>query len=543
MGMSFSEMGIVGLTAVALFVVTPARAENEGQADLGLAIQTKLSLYSRPKLGKVIELCQSALDKGLDKENEAFCKQLLVATLLRRAEAIGGVRDKRFDFFSKPEQPSADDWRAAVKDVELALQIGSLQSAAQLTMARLQMLPRGDREAARHALDEAIRLASEEVETKVEALRLRAGLQDDLEDGIKDLSEALELAPGVVELLRSRGEAYLRRNKAEQALADFDAAIARARNDMALEFDRATALEALKRYREARDSYTRLAEMTPGEASSSLLLYRARVSSMAGDHILAIEDANRVLEADPDQAYALLLRANSFVQLGRFSEALPDADRAIALQPDSAYGIWLWATIVAKTGRSNSSIKALRQQVAVNADDSVAWLQLAQLYAGQRLLTKALDAYSVVIELGQHRGFAYQQRGDIYLKAGLRKEAIGDYDDALAFDPNNSGGLNNLAWVLATAPEDELRDGKRALELALKACELTQHQQAHVLSTLAAAYAECGDFESARTWSQKSLELADDSIKESCRRELASYENEQPWREDQPQAESEAIAD
>jgi tetratricopeptide (TPR) repeat protein len=297
-----------------------------------------------------------------------------------------------------------------------------------------------------------------------------------------------------------------------------------------LQLNRATALEALKRYGEARDCYTRLLETMPGQ--TYFLFCRARLSSLAGDHLLVIEDANQLLEADPNQSFALTMRAYALTQLQRFHEALADAERAVALQPDSTYAIWLWASLVAKTGRSNSSTKLLRQRIEANPGDSVAWLQLALLYSQQRLLTKALDAYSVVIELGQHRAFAYQQRADIYLKAAMRKEAIDDYDESLKFDPNNSGALNNLAWVLSTAPEAELRDGKRALELALKACDVTSYQQAHILSTLAAAYAECGNFASARKWSQQSVELADDSIKESCRRELASYEKEQPWRED-----------
>ena len=67
--------------------------------------------------------------------------------------------------------------------------------------------------------------------------------------------------------------------------------------------------------------------------------------------------------------------------------------------------------------------------------------------------------------------------------------------------------LNNFAWVLATSPDDDVRDGKRAVELATKAGELTERERAHILSTLAAAYAETGDFDAARKWSQKSVDM------------------------------------
>ena len=68
--------------------------------------------------------------------------------------------------------------------------------------------------------------------------------------------------------------------------------------------------------------------------------------------------------------------------------------------------------------------------------------------------------------------------------------------------------LNNFAWVLATSPDDEFRDGKRAVELATKAAEQTNYETPHILSTLAAAYAETGDFENAKKWSAKAVELS-----------------------------------
>ena len=94
--------------------------------------------------------------------------------------------------------------------------------------------------------------------------------------------------------------------------------------------------------------------------------------------------------------------------------------------------------------------------------------------------------------------------------------------------------LNNLAWVLATSPEDKLRNGKRAIELAKQACEVTEYKQAHILSTLAAGYAETGDFETAITWSKKAVESGGDELKGQLTKELESYEDKKPWREAAP---------
>ncbi|MFW6114235.1 MAG: hypothetical protein ACOC7K_00675, partial [bacterium] len=104
------------------------------------------------------------------------------------------------------------------------------------------------------------------------------------------------------------------------------------------------------------------------------------------------------------------------------------------------------------------------------------------------------------------------------------------------------GVLNNFAWVLATSPDDKLRDGSRALELARQACELTDYKEAHILSTLASAHAELGDFEKAVKWAKKACELGDESVQEQLKQELESYKNREPWRERKTEKESESEA-
>ena len=148
---------------------------------------------------------------------------------------------------------------------------------------------------------------------------------------------------------------------------------------------------------------------------------------------------------------------------------------------------------------------------------------------------KAIDVFSEVLqaELEEaQKGVACRGRADAYLNIGEHRKAIADYEVALQLFADDSGILNNFAWVLATSPEDELRDGKRALEMGLKACELTEYKQSHILSTLAAAYAETGDFDSALKWSQKSVDSADEDIKEQLKQELESYHQKKPWREE-----------
>lgn len=525
----FGVLCTVGLWGLGLFsCAAAAAAENEGQADLDRAIETKLSAETVAEWGTVIDLCQSALDKGLDQGNEEFCKQLLSSTLLQRAEAIGG---QLIDNANERGQQWTNYWRTAIKDLERAVALDPKQAAAQLLLGKLQAIQGGDRKKARASLDEAIRLAGDDDEVKAEALRWRASIRDNLEDRLKDLSEAIELTPQKAELLRLRGELYLAADKAAEALADFDAALKINQDDASSHEERGRALQALKRYDEAKESFSRAAELVPD--SSIPLLERAHVSALAGDYDKAIEDVGRALEIDPDNWFALLLRAQTLAQAGNPEEALADAKRAFELRPDSDDALRVWAMVTEKAGQTATAVKDLRQQVEANPDDAVAWLQLGLLYAAQHKSLKAIDAYSAAIKLKRRREFSYQVRADTYLNRGMQKEAIADYKEALKLKPDNSGVLNNLAWVLATSPEPQLRNAEKAIELALKSCELTNYQQAHILSTLAAAYAENGDFKTARKWSEKSIEIADESLKDQLRKELASYEKEEPWREKQ----------
>ena len=92
---------------------------------------------------------------------------------------------------------------------------------------------------------------------------------------------------------------------------------------------------------------------------------------------------------------------------------------------------------------------------------------------------------------------------------------------------------NNLAWLAATSPRQEFRDGKKAVEYARKACELTNWKEPGNLDTLAAAYAQSGDFQEAIKWQNKALEspaFPKDQVEKAHQR-LEMYAAGKPYRE------------
>ncbi|MBX9788044.1 MAG: hypothetical protein K2Y37_03950 [Pirellulales bacterium] len=123
-------------------------------------------------------------------------------------------------------------------------------------------------------------------------------------------------------------------------------------------------------------------------------------------------------------------------------------------------------------------------------------------------------------------GFALTQKGT----DDAQREALNCYRLAYTLTPHNWIVLNRLAWLLATSPVDDVRNGTLAEALAMEACRWTEFREPHCLSALAAAHAELGDFSAARTWQERAIEAAPPDRRGVFIAELQSYESHKPWR-------------
>ena len=230
---------------------------------------------------------------------------------------------------------------------------------------------------------------------------------------------------------------------------------------------------------------------------------------MQSNYKAAAEELTRALAIDDSNLPVLELRAALYEQLGEKAKFLADVEKTLQIRHKA------------------------------NPKDSLTLLQMGMFYMNKKQYDKASDIFSTILADHPDDVEAIRGRADARLNSGRRANALSDYERALKLKAHDVGILNNFAWLLATAPEDNLRDGHRALALATDACRQTDYKEDYILSTLAAAYAETGDFDSARKWAAQAMEVkpskqAEESTKDELKKELQSYQANKPWREDLP---------
>src|ERR1039458_8962858 len=125
--------------------------------------------------------------------------------------------------------------------------------------------------------------------------------------------------------------------------------------------------------------------------------------------------------------------------------------------------------------------------------------------------------------------------GDALYAQGRTAEALAHWRDGIRLQPNDAPALRWAAWVLATSPDATIRNGGEALAFAVRAVELSGGKDARMLDTLAAAYAEKGQFADAALTARRALVRAaqenQPALANDIRIRIALYEADQPFRD------------
>jgi tetratricopeptide (TPR) repeat protein len=178
-------------------------------------------------------------------------------------------------------------------------------------------------------------------------------------------------------------------------------------------------------------------------------------------------------------------------------------------------------------------IQELSLAIARSPRDPKFYVERAQAYEANGQYKTALADLDQAMTLRPDSAKYRYLRGIAYAYAGDAEAAKQDFARAEAMDPDSAESYNARAWLMATAPDPQMRDGTKAVESATRACQMTNWNDPEMLETLAAAYAESGDFADAIKWQQKAVDLTSPTLLVTLNQRqarLALYQNRRPWR-------------
>ncbi len=248
----------------------------------------------------------------------------------------------------------------------------------------------------------------------------------------------------------------------------------------------------------------------------------------------AIDYYTGMLKDNAKDTYYLQARAEANTAEEKFDAADADYTRLVELAPNDVNALMKRAAFRYAAKKYEAAIKDYDAIVAQNPGyQTWALGQKANAKAGLKKFDEAIaDLTSLVDAAGGNRMSALLTRGLMYSRAGKPEKAVEDYDEIIKNDPASAIAINNKAWTYCTTHVDKFRDGKQAVELAMKACELTQWANAGYIDTLAAAYAEVGDFEKAVKYQTQVME--DEALVrregQELRDRLELYKQKKPYR-------------
>ncbi len=538
--------GFGALIAIGHGPATLLAQQSDAAAALDEATRLKLDAKTPDQLAKVIGLCEQALAAELDAADQAFAKELLASSSFERAKLVL----QQLSQGRMTPNTLRQIRESVIVDLERTVTNSPQQAEAYFVLAQLYLrLEEVDK--ARGTIDRAVSNlqpaeGTAQREALAQALLLRARISADPQEQLADIQRAIEADPANTEAWQLRVALLIGQGRFEDALAALQQMLAADPTNLFAIQGAVESLLQMERAEEAIDLISQSLEKTP-DAS---LLYRLRgqLRMEADQSEEALEDLDRAVELDPSDPAALLLRGQAHLTLDNLEQADKDLNDALLMEPGLVRGIIMRSVVRAQQGRFDEAIEDLQKLVRVDPRNTALLIQLSGYYQMAGRNSMALKILDQALLVDPQSTTAMATKADVLLSLGRHTEAIEQYrrllEQGLEGEPERSRVLNNYAWVLSTSPYDHLRDGQRAIVLATEACELTEYQASHILSTLAAAYAEAGQFDKAVQWASKAAELGKEKGSEQLeqlREELDSYQRGEPWREKQEAGEQDAV--
>ncbi len=279
-----------------------------------------------------------------------------------------------------------------------------------------------------------------------------------------------------------------------------------------------------------RDTVTKNPDSWMAQSNYSLVL------AGKGELDQSLLHARRALELDPNNVEVQNNFGYTLMQLGRTEEALPYFQRALELEPNRAAAVhYNLSTIYLGQGRAEEAIPELKKTLQIDPTFLYAYNDLGKALLEIGRAEESLAPLERALAIDPNYIAAHFNLANTLLGLGRASEAMAHLQTVLRAHPDDPEALKNMAWLLATAPDPEMRDGAKAVELAEAANRFAGRPNAIFQATLAAAYAEAGRFSDATPTAENALRLANETqnaaLVDLLRGQIASYRAGQPYRD------------
>lgn len=248
----------------------------------------------------------------------------------------------------------------------------------------------------------------------------------------------------------------------------------------------------------------------------------------------AIERLEKLLATQPHQTDARYNLGNAYVASGRLDEAIAEYERTLAANPRHSGARYNLGNVYLQRGQFDAAIREFQNALALRPDYAAGYYNIGNALFEKGDAAQAIANYEKALHLQPDNAEAHNNIGLAHTIRAQPREAVHHWQRALALRPDFADAQNNLAWVLATCPDAGVRNGQEAIDLALRANQLSGGKSARVLRTLAAAYAEAGRFSEATDAARAGVSVAsaqsDYALAQTLRNDIASFQANVPIR-------------
>jgi tetratricopeptide (TPR) repeat protein len=358
------------------------------------------------------------------------------------------------------------------------------------------------------------------------------GRQGKYDDAVQHLRTAVTLNPTYADAHYSLGFAYMSQGKLQDAAEEYKTVVRLRPDYFAAHLHLASVLLTTGQPDAALERYQEAAQLQPGsplcEVGIAKTLCALRRFSDAAAHL------GEAVRLCPNDAQLQLALGNALFESGRTNEAVQSFAEAARLDPAVVEKLLTAGKTLLSRSQIEPALVEFTTALRVQPENAEAHENVALIYAQQNKLEQAIPHFERCLDL-RRNAQSYYNLGLARVMQGRVHEALTNYQEAVKLNPDWPTALNDLAWLLATAPRADTRNGTEAVRLAERACQLDGGKEARFWGTLDAAYAEAGRFDDAINTAEKARQLAaaanQSDLVKAAETRLGLYRNHQPFRQ------------